>query len=64
MVELSNQYLTVNLHPKGAEIISIVGNQDHINYMWKRDACQWANSAPILFPIKMIHVVLMEKNII
>ncbi|RHQ87463.1 aldose 1-epimerase family protein [Coprobacillus sp. AF21-8LB] len=51
MVELSNQYLTVNLHPKGAEIISIVGNQDHINYMWKRDACQWANSAPILFPI-------------
>ena len=51
MEELSNQYLTVNLHPKGAEIISIVGNQDHINYMWKRDACQWANSAPILFPI-------------
>lgn len=51
MVELSNQYLTVNLHPKGAEIISIVGNRDHINYMWKRDACQWANSAPILFPI-------------
>lgn len=51
MVELSNQYLTVNLRPKGAEIISIVGNQDHINYMWKRDACQWANSAPILFPI-------------
>ena len=51
MVELSNQYLTVNLHPKGAAIISIVGNQDHINYMWKRDACQWANSAPILFPI-------------
>ena len=51
MVELSNQYLTVNLHPKGAEIISIVGNQDHINYMWKRDACQWANRAPILFPI-------------
>ena len=51
MVELSNQYLTVNLHPKGAEIISIVGNQDHIHYMWKRDACQWANSAPILFPI-------------
>lgn len=51
MVELSNQYLTVNLYPKGAEIISIVGNQDHINYMWKRDACQWANSAPILFPI-------------
>ena len=28
MVELSNQYLTVNLHPKGAEIISIVGRSE------------------------------------
>lgn len=51
MVELTNDYLTVTLHPKGAEIISIYGKEDNINYMWKRDACQWANSAPILFPI-------------
>lgn len=51
MVELSNDFLTVSLHPKGAEIISIKGNKDQLNYMWKRDASQWANSAPILFPI-------------
>ena len=51
MVELSNQYLTVNLHPKGAEIISIKGKKDQLNYMWRRDTSQWANSAPILFPI-------------
>lgn len=51
MVELKNDYLKVNLHPKGAEIISITGIQDGLNYMWRRDPVQWANSAPILFPI-------------
>ena len=51
MVELSNDLLTVSLHPKGAEIISIKGKKDQLNYMWRRDASQWANSAPILFPI-------------
>lgn len=48
---LKNDLLEVMLSPKGAEIISIVGQQDGINYMWKRDARQWGNSAPILFPI-------------
>ena len=51
MVELKNDYLKVELHPKGAEIISITGMQDGLNYMWRRDPIQWANSAPILFPI-------------
>lgn len=51
MVELKNDYLKVELHPKGAEIISITGMQDGLNYMWKRDPIQWASSAPILFPI-------------
>ncbi len=48
---LENDFLKVELHPKGAEIISIVGKQDEINYMWKRDPRQWSSSAPILFPI-------------
>ena len=51
MIELKNDFLKVNLHPKGAEIISITGVQDGLNYMWRRDPVQWANSAPILFPI-------------
>ena len=38
MVELSNDLLTVSLHPKGAEIISIKGKKDQLNYMWRRDA--------------------------
>lgn len=48
---LENDYLEVTLQPKGAEIVKIIGKQDNINYMWKRDPRQWASSAPILFPI-------------
>ena len=51
MAILKNQFLEVELNPKGAEIIKIIGQQDHINYMWRRDPSLWANSAPILFPI-------------
>ncbi len=51
MVLLKNKFLEVELNPKGAEIIKIIGQQDGINYMWKRDPILWASSAPILFPI-------------
>lgn len=51
MTTLKNKYLEVELNPKGAEIIKIIGQQDGINYMWRRDPILWANSAPILFPI-------------
>ena len=51
MTILKNDLLEVELNPKGAEIIKIVGIQDQINYMWRRDPSLWANSAPILFPI-------------
>ena len=51
MITLKNEVLEVTLANKGAEIIKIVGQDDQINYMWRRDPIQWANSAPILFPI-------------
>ncbi len=50
MIILKNNDLEVALHPKGAEIHRIIGQHDHINYMWRRDPILWANSAPILFP--------------
>lgn len=50
MAILKNEFLEVELNAKGAEIIKIVGQQDKINYMWRRDPVLWANSAPILFP--------------
>lgn len=51
MTILKNDLLEVELNPKGAEIIKIIGQKDHINYMWERNPSLWANSAPILFPI-------------
>lgn len=48
---LENDKLKVELNPLGAEIISIIGKEDNINYMWKRDKSLWGSSAPILFPI-------------
>lgn len=51
MIILKNDQLEAHLHPKGAEIHKIIGLKDNLNYMWKRDAEYWANSAPILFPI-------------
>lgn len=51
MITLKNDYLEVTLANKGAEIIKIIGQEDQINYMWRRDPSQWASSAPILFPI-------------
>ncbi|WP_050635711.1 aldose 1-epimerase family protein [Candidatus Stoquefichus sp. SB1] len=51
MAILKNDILEVELNPKGAEIIKIVGLKDGLNYMWRRDPSLWASSAPILFPI-------------
>lgn len=51
MVKLKNEFLEVELEPKGAEISKIIGQQDGIDYMWKQDPIQWAHSAPVLFPI-------------
>ncbi|MDD8048822.1 MAG: aldose 1-epimerase family protein [Thomasclavelia sp.] len=51
MILLENDFLKVNINPVGAEIHSIIGKKDEINYMWKQDPSQWAHSAPILFPI-------------
>lgn len=51
MVVLKNEYLQVELEPKGAEISKIIGQQDGLNYMWKQDPVLWGHSAPVLFPI-------------
>lgn len=58
MAILKNNFLEVELNPKGAEIIKIIGQKDGINYMWRRDPSLWASSAPILFPI----VGALQKN--
>ena len=43
MITLKNEFLEVALENKGAEIIKIVGQNDRINYMWRRDPIQWGS---------------------
>ncbi len=49
MIILKNDFLTVKIAKKGAEIKSIVKNENE--YMWGSDPAIWGKSAPILFPI-------------
>jgi len=45
---LSNENITIEVAPKGAELISLVKNGRE--YMWSGDARFWNRHAPILFP--------------
>ena len=47
---IKNEYLTVTLKSKGAEIKS-VKNADGVEFMWEANPEIWGFSAPILFPI-------------
>ncbi len=48
---ISNEYLTVDISTKGAELQHILSTADHVNYMWNGDANFWAKFSPVLFPI-------------
>lgn len=48
---LENQFLRISIHPKGAEIQSVVDVNDHTEYMWQADSDVWGRHAPVLFPI-------------
>ena len=41
MTVLKNNCLEVELNPKGAEIIKIIGQKDQLNYMWRRNPSLW-----------------------
>ncbi|MBQ8850099.1 MAG: aldose 1-epimerase family protein [Clostridia bacterium] len=47
---LKNEFLTVQLSDKGAEIVS-VKSADGCEYIWQGDAKYWAGQAPLMFPI-------------
>lgn len=48
-VVLKNNYLTVQINPKGAELSSVKSN-DGIEYIWQADPTVWSRHAPVLFP--------------
>lgn len=49
MINLNNESVFIKIHPKGAELQSIVYNG--LEYMWSGDAAFWGKHSPVLFPI-------------
>lgn len=50
MITIKNDFLTVNILLKGAEVLSVINNQTGHNYMWEKDSSIWNNTSPVLFP--------------
>lgn len=50
MITIRNDQLCAEISEFGAELISLT-DTNGTNYMWKRDAAIWGQSAPNLFPI-------------
>lgn len=50
MIELKNEYLTVQFKEMGGTISSIK-DMDGIEYLWQGDPTYWSGQAPVLFPI-------------
>jgi galactose mutarotase-like enzyme len=51
MIHLENEYLSVTVHPKGAELQTLSRKDTGINYLWKADPAYWGKHSPVLFPI-------------
>ncbi|MFL2099906.1 aldose 1-epimerase family protein [Desemzia sp. FAM 23991] len=50
-VSIKNNYLTVEIASKGAELQSIRSNGTEIEYLWQGDKEYWNRKSPVLFPI-------------
>ena len=48
---IKNEFLTLKVESKGAEMISLKDNMDSTEYIWQGDPSVWNRHAPILFPI-------------
>ena len=49
--ELSNKSLTVRVNSFGAELCSVISNDNGIEYIWQGEPSVWARHAPNLFPV-------------
>lgn len=48
--QLENEYLSVTLSQKGAELLSVCDRRTGREYLWQSDPAVWNEHAPILFP--------------
>lgn len=51
MIRLQNEFLTADIHPKGAELQTLCRKDNSLNYLWRGDPAFWGKHSPILFPI-------------
>lgn len=51
MIDLHNEFLALTIDPKGAEMQTLTGKGNGLNYLWKGDPAFWGKHAPVLFPI-------------
>lgn len=50
VIEIKNQYLTVQFNELGGALTSIK-DEDGLEYLWQGDSTYWSGQAPVLFPI-------------
>lgn len=51
MYSISNDFISVKVAAKGAELQSIFHKQHRLEYMWSGDPSYWGKHSPVLFPI-------------
>ncbi len=51
MVTIQNEYIRASIHPKGAELVSLVLLNSGLEFMWEGDPAFWGKHSPVLFPI-------------
>ena len=51
IVTIENEYLSVSIQKKGAELCSFRSKKSGTEFMWNGDPAVWGSFAPVLFPI-------------
>ena len=50
-LQLENEYLSIKIKTKGAELISIFNKKEKFEHLWQGEQGSWNQQSPILFPI-------------
>jgi galactose mutarotase-like enzyme len=51
LVTIRTEDITVKINPQGAELTSLIKNNDGQEYMWSADPAFWSKRSPVLFPV-------------
>ncbi|MGB3161018.1 MAG: aldose 1-epimerase family protein [Carnobacterium sp.] len=51
MITIENEFLSIQIKEKGAELAKIYNKIDSFDYLWSGDSQYWGRQAPVLFPI-------------